>query len=254
MQEMTTEEFLALLQHLGETNLSPEELLDRDIIEELDVMEFQHPPRRDRAARIVHLYLRRIKGEADEDTQTLAGKLLDIYDCRTCVNHIIQVIEKGIFAPKLCHTLDGEKPIFGNREPMTREEITEVCSRAIWPERRLPIADCGVPSTKSPGETAATGDLVMQSPEVLRYEKKLVVDVRPARDAQKTDMPGAIHCSLTAILEGTFDNLFREYDCVLFFCEEGVLARIAENYVRDKSLTCAQSFSMQGKAKQDFEL
>lgn len=50
---------------------------------------------RKNAARIIHEILKMI-GIADLDNIEPAGALLDLYDCRVCVNHIAQVYLRGI--------------------------------------------------------------------------------------------------------------------------------------------------------------
>lgn len=55
---------------------------------------------RKNCARIIHRYLQKVIGEPDEtaDLPTNAD-IPDLYDCRICAPHIIQVIAKGIMEP-----------------------------------------------------------------------------------------------------------------------------------------------------------
>lgn len=70
---------------------------------------------RKNVARICHMYLRKVMNVADLDING-ANKLKDLYDCRTCANHIAQVYMRGIMDAKnirregefLWFDLDGE--------------------------------------------------------------------------------------------------------------------------------------------------
>ena len=48
------------------------------------------------AARIIHLFVRDIKGVKDEPDISESYIIKDLFDCRICANHIAQVYLKGI--------------------------------------------------------------------------------------------------------------------------------------------------------------
>ena len=70
---------------------------------------------RKNCARILHRYLQKVKGEKDE-TEGLpsSSDVRDIYDCRICAPHIVQVIAKGIMQPRKTGCLmlfEGDKEV-----------------------------------------------------------------------------------------------------------------------------------------------
>ncbi|MBQ7359742.1 MAG: hypothetical protein IJW63_06600 [Lachnospiraceae bacterium] len=105
-------------------------------IEQLDMLHPTKPIFRRDVAKIVHLYLCHVLGEPDETEITPSYILKDLYDCRVCAGHIMQVYLKGImesieFLPGLF--------IFGLREHLTKTEITTIVERVFWPNKRLQI-------------------------------------------------------------------------------------------------------------------
>ena len=65
MEEMTLEAFLDLLQSYGETTYSARELYQLGVLEEIDLIESSRPILRGSAARILHLYMKKIRQEPD---------------------------------------------------------------------------------------------------------------------------------------------------------------------------------------------
>ena len=51
-------------------------------------------------ARIIHMYLLKVKGIPDLQDISKAGELRDLYDCRVCANHIAQVYLRDIMSAK----------------------------------------------------------------------------------------------------------------------------------------------------------
>ena len=51
-------------------------------------------------ARIIHMYLLKVKGISDLQDISKAGELRDLYDCRVCANHIAQVYLRDIMSAK----------------------------------------------------------------------------------------------------------------------------------------------------------
>ncbi len=64
-------------------------------------------PRKD-AARLLHVFLYRVCGEADLDWGE-AADLADVYDCRICANAIAQVCVRGILRPDRKGIFEGER-------------------------------------------------------------------------------------------------------------------------------------------------
>lgn len=74
----------------------------------------------------VHQYLLETLGEKDEENWEAAKELKDLYDCRVCVTHIAQMYVKGIMPALL-----PEDKIWGTREPVDKDELTEIVERVI---------------------------------------------------------------------------------------------------------------------------
>ena len=74
----------------------------------------------------VHQYLLETLGEKDEENWDAAKELKDLYDCRVCVTHIAQMYVKGIMPALL-----PEDKIWGTREPVDKDELTEIVERVI---------------------------------------------------------------------------------------------------------------------------
>lgn len=80
------------------------------------------------AARILHLYLKKISHIKDEENISKASVLKDLYDCRVCADHIAQVYLKGIMKG---HDYSGGLMIFDPNVEITAEESREAISKAI---------------------------------------------------------------------------------------------------------------------------
>lgn len=65
-------------------------------LEDMDVTHCKEPLQRKNAARILHEFMRLELREPDEDDISPAKKLRDLYDCRICAKHVMQVYAKGI--------------------------------------------------------------------------------------------------------------------------------------------------------------
>ena len=62
----------------------------------MDITYCNEPLQRKNAARILHEYMRIELKEADVEDISPAKKLRDLYDCRVCAKHVMQVYTKGI--------------------------------------------------------------------------------------------------------------------------------------------------------------
>ena len=94
-----------------------------------DLAVCEEPIRRNAVARILHEFLLRELGEDDEKSWGKARELKDLYDCRTCVNHVAQAVCKGIMLP--------EGLVFGMQRTISRREAKDMIERALVPEKRV---------------------------------------------------------------------------------------------------------------------
>jgi len=81
------------------------------------------------AARILHEFLMRELGEADEEDWGAAKEIKDLYDCRVCVKHVAQMVCKGIMTAK-----DG---VFARERHVTGFDAKETFQRLLEPGTRL---------------------------------------------------------------------------------------------------------------------
>lgn len=85
-------------------------------LEAEDEIYKDRPILRKQIARILHMYLLKVKGIPDLKDLSRAHALRDLYDCRVCANHVAQVYSRGIMDAKnlmkdgefLWFDLDGE--------------------------------------------------------------------------------------------------------------------------------------------------
>lgn len=98
-------------------------------IEPQDVLRKEELLCRGEAARMMHEFLLRELGEADEEDWGVAKELKDLYDCRVCVRHVAQMVQKGIMQPQ-----DGQ---FGIRNHIFAEEAVKEIDRLWKPWERL---------------------------------------------------------------------------------------------------------------------
>lgn len=103
-------------------------------LEQQDLLSPTAPLERRTIARIIHMYLCTVMDEQDEADVTVSYQLRDLYDCRVCAGHVMQVYTKGIMdsqehAPGL--------HIFGMKEAVTKEELRQIIERAIDSSKRI---------------------------------------------------------------------------------------------------------------------
>ena len=86
--------------------------------------------KRQTAARILHEYIRIIKGVKDLPDISAAEELKDLYDCRLCVNHIAQVYLRGLMkAKKIPGISDRGFLLFDQKGEVTEEEAAGILVR-----------------------------------------------------------------------------------------------------------------------------
>lgn len=130
---ISIEEFIEKLTAGGGSVPSPADCVESGYasgwLEVQDVLNRKEVLKRKTAARILHEYLRRGQQEADEVDGSPAYRLLDLFDCRVCAGHIIQVYVKGIMEGK--QTADG-RLIFGTEDVVFKEEAEKILERVFF--------------------------------------------------------------------------------------------------------------------------
>ena len=99
---MTREKFIkSLLEVFGEdTGDVFSNGLENGWLEFEDKLYHEDEINRKNIARIIHMYLLKVKGISDLQDISKAGELRDLYDCRVCANHIAQVYLRDIMSAK----------------------------------------------------------------------------------------------------------------------------------------------------------
>ena len=95
-------------------------------LEDMDITGKAEPLLRKNAARIIHEFLRLELHEPDTEDISAVTKLRDLYDCRVCTKHIMQVVAKGIMEG---YYITDTLCLFGLNEQITSEEAQAIIGR-----------------------------------------------------------------------------------------------------------------------------
>lgn len=105
-------------------------------LEDMDTVGKDEPLLKKNAARIIHEFMRLELQEPDIDNISCASKLRDLYDCRVCTKHVMQVYAKGIMEGFYA---SDTLYLFGMNEPVTWLDSDIWVSRIFHPNQRIPI-------------------------------------------------------------------------------------------------------------------
>lgn len=97
-------------------------------LEPQDALRGEEAVCRGDAARILHEFLLRELGEADEEDWGAAKEIKDLYDCRACVRHVAQIVRKGI--------MTAEGALFERKKRVTAGEARRMFCRLWNPAKR----------------------------------------------------------------------------------------------------------------------
>lgn len=92
-------------------------------LEDMDVTGRLEPLLKKNAARIIHEFMRLELHEPDCDDVSASTMLRDLYDCRVCTKHVMQVYAKGIMKG---YYASDTLYLFGMNEPVTLTEMDEI--------------------------------------------------------------------------------------------------------------------------------
>ncbi len=185
-----------------------------------DVLEKENPLLRKTAARILHEFLRREQKEADEVDGSPAYQLQDLFDCRICAGHIIQVYVKGIMDAR---NTEKEQKIFGTEEEVSEEEAEEILQRVFCPDRRKP-------RSMSEDIPVAEPEFLSQEQAIKRLQENpsaLLLDVRNKREYEKACIKGAKHAFFMEIIKNPYTISENCDKMILIYCAEGYQSKLA---------------------------
>ena len=189
-------------------------------LEAQDVAEKEEPLQRKSAARILHEFLRRELKENDEIDGSPAYRLQDLFDCRVCAGHIIQVYVKGIM-----DGLETEKGfMFGAENCVSAEEAEDIACRMFCKRQRKPrVAD--LEQTERIKNLQCISE--EQAVEFLRKHKAVLVDVRTGREFEEHHMQNAISIPLLSIIKNPYQVCENRSMKILLYCTEGHQSKAA---------------------------
>lgn len=204
-------------------------------LEEQDVTSSNFPIERKTAARILHQFLRKELQEQDEPDVSEATKLQDLYECRVCVSHVMQVYVKGIMDG---HTTPTGCFVFGMQETITEQEAEKIIERVFHPEKRKPKTrlENVFPTVESISvETAKS---------MLQADKNaILIDVRTATQYEESHMEKAIHIPLMELLKNPYGVSMRRDIPILLYCEEGYQSEMAAKCLLEAGFEKVYSFA-----------
>ena len=105
-----------------------------DWLEDMDIAGKDATLLKKNAARITHEFLRLEMHEPDSEDISAAVKLRDLYDCRVCTKHIMQVVAKGIMEG---YYITDTLYLFGLNDAITHEDMLKIITRILHPEFRI---------------------------------------------------------------------------------------------------------------------
>lgn len=188
-------------------------------LSEQDKTDREAPIVKKHCARIVHEFLRLEQKEPDELDSGPAGKLQDLFDCRVCAGHVMQVYTKGI--------MDGYRNeegryIFGMDDRVSAAMAEDITDRLFHKEKRAPRVSSQELQTDAEKIDAAEAARI-------RAEEKhtVLIDVRSETEYYDGHLQGAVHCPMMNILKNPYMVSERRDIHVLLYCEKGYMSETA---------------------------
>ncbi len=236
---VSVEQFVCeIMKHYG---VQPEDMIlygyNNGWLEEQDVSGKKLLIERRTVARIVHQFMLLELKEPDMAEVGASTKLQDLYECRSCVGHVMQVYSKGIMGG--CTDNTG-RLIFGMREQVPVAECGEIVERLFNVEKRIP--QTSEITVEAEGITAK---------QALQYLKKdasaLLVDVRIVSDFEEKHMECAVNIPLAYILKNPYVVSERRDIRILLYCEEGYQSEIAARCLSEAGYENVYCFAWEEK-------
>ena len=171
---------------------------------------------------LIHDFLRTKLQEADEVDSAPAYILQDLFDCRVCAGHIIQVYIKGIMDGIV---LPDGSLIFAGEKEVSKEELSDIMTKVCFPEFRTPRRS---EETKESSSCESEEISFEQAKPLLQEEKNiLTVDVRTVREYEQNRLPGSVNVPLLDIMKNPYIFSGNRNKTILLYCSEGVQSRAA---------------------------
>ncbi len=170
-------------------------------------------------ARIVHEFLRFEQEEPDELDSGPAGRLQDLFDCRVCAGHVMQVYTKGIMDGFLN---EAGRYIFGMEKYISNSDMEQIVGRVFRKEQRIPRV------FEVNNDRQAEQIPVSRAMALMGQERNVVlVDVRSEKEYQEGHLNKAIHCPMMDILKNPYVVSERRDVHILLYCAQGYMSETA---------------------------
>ncbi len=243
---ITTEEFVTMLRktHFPDENAANplQKSKEEGWVEPFHILHGTDWIERIAAAGILHQFIKIILQEKDEDNWEPAKKLKDIYDCRTCVNHVAQVYCKGIMGSI---TTKSETVIFGMQELLRKDEAVQIVKRTFTPALRYQII--ANPKKKRANSLSAKQAACLLAQYKERKDTLYLLDVRPVYEYDKGHLPDAVSIPLGQLLEFPLQTGEDKNAPVLIYCEKGYQSEIAASCLLEAGYTNVSFFGFLGE-------
>ena len=176
---------------------------------------------RKHAARMIHNFLRLEQKEADEIDGSPAYVLQDLFDCRVCAGHIIQVYVKGIMDGVV---LPDGRMIFAAEEAVSAEEAGKMLDKVFHKKLRIPVIreELQEKKTGRPEELPPEQMMLLQE-----HKNVLLVDVRTEREYAEGHAEGAVNVPLLSIIKNPFVFSENRDKRICLYCKEGYQSKAA---------------------------
>ena len=239
---ITVKEFVAKLAAGGGLHPSPADCVEYGMqqgwLESRDAAIKEQVLLRKHAARIIHNFLRLELKEPDEVDGSPAYVLQDLFDCRVCAGHIIQVYVKGIMDSV---ALPDGQMIFATDEAVSRKDAEDFVIKVFQAAHRTVRNEVASQSktVREPVELSTE-----QVAQLLQTDKKiLLVDVRTEREYEENHMENAKNVPLLSIIKNPF--LFSDYrdNMILLYCTEGYQSKAAAQCLLETGYFAVAYFS-----------
>lgn len=191
---------------------------NRGWLQEQDISGRQQPLQKKHCARIIHEFLRHEQKEPDEIDSGPAGKLQDLFDCRVCVGHVMQVYSKGIMEGY--HNQD-KRYVFGMENYVSNEQAEQIILRVFRTELRTPK------HTEVAGKQAKCVSLQEAVLVQQQESDSLLIDVRTETEYAQGHLEGALHLPMMCILKNPYIVSERRDIHVLLYCAKGYMSETA---------------------------
>lgn len=194
-------------------------------LEEQDIIGRASLLKRRAAARIIHQFICLELKEADEADVSAAMKLKDLYECRSCAGHVMQIYTKGIMDG---HMDNNGRFIFGMNDKVSVEECQKIIDRLFKTKKRKTRIQTSDATMAAASDTEIiTTEKALQLLLIKADKNALLIDVRTSHDYEENHLDGAVNIPLAYILKNPYAVCEQKDVVILLYCREGYQSEIA---------------------------